>query len=93
MKIWQWFKNKAGRIISSAGVLLSGVETFDITPIKDPLEGFIGHKGVMGLTVALFLASYIRHQYVANQHPKLDGSGIQVKEGTECIIKGNNITP
>ena len=68
--IWIWAKAKAGRIISSIGVLLSGVETFDITPIKDPLEGFIGHKGVMGVTVALFVGSYIRHQWVASQYPK-----------------------
>jgi hypothetical protein len=66
----QWLKDKFGRIVSALGLLLSGIDTFDITPIKDPLEGFIGHKGVMGVTVALFLASYIRHQYVANQHPK-----------------------
>lgn len=66
----KWLRDKFGRIVSIAGTLLSGVETFDISPIKDPLEGFIGHKGVMGLTVALFVASYLRHQYVANLHPK-----------------------
>jgi len=76
-RIWQWFKNKLGRIVSSTGFLLSGVETFDISPIKGPLEGFIGHKGVMGVTVALFLASYIRHQYVASKHPKAPDEATQ----------------
>lgn len=70
MNVLQWLKDKLGRIVSALGTMLSGVETFDITSIKDPLEGFIGHKGVMGLTVMLFLASYVRHQYVASQHPK-----------------------
>lgn len=68
--IWSWMKGKFGRIVSALGLLLSGVDTFDISPIKDPLEGFIGHRGVMGITVMLFLASYARHQYVASQHPK-----------------------
>lgn len=67
----KWLRDKFGRIVSALGTMLSGVETFDVSPIKDPLEGFIGHRGVMGLTVALFLASYLRHQYIANQHPKV----------------------
>lgn len=69
IRFWIWCKNKLGRIISTVGVLLSGVETFDITPIKDPLEQLIGHKGVLAITVALFVASYVRHQMVANLHP------------------------
>lgn len=68
--IWTWAKAKFGRIVSAAGVLLSGVETLDISPIKDPLEGIIGHKGVLWITCGLFVASWFRHQWVANQHPK-----------------------
>jgi hypothetical protein len=67
--IWQWARNKCGRIVSAAGILLSGVETLDISPIKDPLEGIIGHKGVLWVTCGLFAASWFRHQWVANQHP------------------------
>lgn len=66
----QWFKNKFGRIVSTAGILLSGVETLNISAIKDPLEGLIGHKGVLWVTCGLFVASYVRHQLVANRHPK-----------------------
>lgn len=67
--IWTWTKNKFGRLVSALGILLSGIETFDITPIKDPLEQLFGHRVVLGITLGLFLASYIRHQYVASLHP------------------------
>lgn len=70
--LWLWLRNKFGRIVSSAGLLLSGVETLDISPIKDPLEGIIGHKGVLWITCGLFALSWARHQYVAGQHPKED---------------------
>lgn len=69
IKIWTWICNKFGRLISSLGIVLSGVETLDISAIKDPLEGLMGHKGVMAVTVALFVASYLRHQYVSSLHP------------------------
>ena len=69
---WTWSRNKFGRIVSTAGIFLSGVESLDISPIKDPLEGVIGHKGVLWVTLALFAASWARHQYVASQHPKAD---------------------
>ena len=68
--VWQWCVDKFGRLVSGAGVLLSGVEGFDITGIKEPLEGLLGHAWVLRITVGLFLLSYIRHQYVASQHPK-----------------------
>lgn len=70
--LWAWTKAKFGRIVSAAGVLLSSVETLDISPIKDPLEGLIGHKGVLWVTCGLFAASWLRHQWVASQHPKAD---------------------
>lgn len=67
--LWSWVRNKFGRLVSALGLLLSGVETLDISPIKDPLEGIIGHRGVLWVTLGLFAASYFRHQYVASLHP------------------------
>lgn len=67
---WTWFKAKFGRIVTGSGALLSAIEGFDITPIKDPIEGLLGHTWVLRITVALFLLSWGRHQYVASQHPK-----------------------
>ena len=64
---WAWCQNKFGRIVTTAGVFLSGVEGFDISPIKDPLEGLIGHTWILRITVALFLLSWIRHQQVASK--------------------------
>jgi hypothetical protein len=69
MNFIQWCRAKAGRIITAIGALLSGVENFDITPIKTPLEDFIGHRAVMGLIVLLFGLSWVRHQQIANRHP------------------------
>lgn len=68
--IWDFLKDKCGRLVSGIGILLSGIEGFDITAIKDPLEGLLGHQWVLRITVALFLLSFARHQWVANQHPK-----------------------
>lgn len=76
MKAWlqkliTWFRNKYGRIITFLGFALSGIETFDITPIRDPLESIIGHVGVSIATVACFVLSFIRHQQVAQRVTKL----------------------
>ena len=68
MSLSTWVRAKVGRLVTGLGVLLSGVESFDITPIKDPLESLITHQGVQVVTVLLFLASFARHQMVANQH-------------------------
>lgn len=68
MKLGVYIKAKLGRLITGAGVLLGSIETLDISVIKDPLEGIIGHKGVQIVVVGLFIASFARHQYVANQH-------------------------
>lgn len=65
--IWQWFKDKLGRITTAAGIALQGIETVDISAIKDPLESFLGHKGVQGVIIGLFMVSYLRHQYVAKK--------------------------
>lgn len=62
-----WFRNKFGRIVTAAGFLLTSVEGFDISPIKDPLEGILGHIWVLRITVALFLLSWFRHQYTASK--------------------------
>jgi hypothetical protein len=64
-----WLRAKYGRIVTTAGFLLSGIETFDITPIRDPLENLIGHVGVSVATIACFVLSFLRHQQVANRHP------------------------
>lgn len=71
MKLWTWVKAKFGRIVSGLGVLLAGAD-LDISPVKDSLEGLIGHAWVQAITVGLFLASWARHQWVASQHPKID---------------------
>jgi len=65
--VWTWIKNKLGRIVAVTGFLLQGIETIDISSIKDPLESFLGHKGVQAIIVGLFVASYLRHQYIANK--------------------------
>lgn len=67
MNAWIWFKNKLGRITTAFGFLLQGIETVDISAIKDPLEALIGHKGVQGIIIGLFVISYLRHQYVASK--------------------------
>lgn len=67
LDLWTWTKAKVGRIITATGVFVSGIETFDITPVKDPLESFIGHKGVQALVISLFVFSFVRHQYVASK--------------------------
>ena len=64
-----WIRNKFGRIVTLLGVLLQGVDTFDITPIKQPIEDLIGHRWLQVLIVGLFVLSYLRHQYVASKHP------------------------
>lgn len=71
MNIWQWVKDKFGRVITAFGGLLA-LADLDISPIRDNLEGFLSHKQVQAVTVVLFIASYVRHQLVANQHPKPD---------------------
>ena len=70
-KLIAWARNKYGRAITTVGFFLSGIETFDITPIKDPLESIIGHVGVSIATVACFVLSFLRHQQVANRVTKL----------------------
>ena len=66
----RWFRDKFGRIVTAVGVLLQGVDTFDITPVKQPIEDLIGHRWLQVLIVALFVLSYLRHRYVASLHPK-----------------------
>lgn len=80
-KFIQWIRNKAGRIISSLGALLAGAD-LDISPVKDSLEGLLSHKGVQFITVALFLGSWLRHQWVASQHPKVDPLPAPTPEST-----------
>lgn len=65
--VWTWFRNKLGRITTGAGIILQGIETIDISVIKDPLESFLGHKGVQAIIIGLFVLSFVRHQVVANK--------------------------
>lgn len=55
--------------MTASGGLLA-LADLDVSPIRDNLEGFLSHKAVQGLTAALFIASFVRHQFVASQHPK-----------------------
>lgn len=70
-KLVAWARDKYGRIITAAGFLLSGVESFDISPIRDPLESVIGHVGVSIATIGCFVLSFLRHQQVAGRVTKL----------------------
>lgn len=70
-----WCRNKYGRIVTAVGAVFSSIETFDITAIKDPLEGMFGrwgHQIVMGLTVGLFVLSWARHQQIAKRVSALE---------------------
>jgi len=67
-RFYQWFKNKLGRLITASGGLLA-IADLDISPIQGNLEAFLSHKQAQAVTVALFLASYFRHQFVASKHP------------------------
>jgi len=73
MKYWQsfktWVKAKFGRIVTAVGAALASVDMLDISAIKDPLEGLLGHKGVQAVVVGLFAASWLRHQYAASKNP------------------------
>ena len=66
---WAWLRAKFGRLVTASGGLLA-LADLDVSPIRDNLEGFLSHKAVQGLTAALFIASFVRHQIVANQHPQ-----------------------
>lgn len=67
--MWQWIKAKFGRITTALGSLVT-LADLDISPIRDQLEGFLSHKAVQTLTAALFVASFLRHHWVASQNPK-----------------------
>ena len=69
MKIWQWMKAKFGRLVTAAGGLVA-LADLDIPPIKDNLEGWLSHKEVQALTALLFVASFLRHHWVAQQTPR-----------------------
>jgi len=68
--VWQWIKNKAGRITTAVGGFLAGVQVFDLSLVKQPLVDFVGDhwatKLVSGAALLCFLLSYWRHQHVAN---------------------------
>lgn len=68
MNIGQWLRDKFGRIVSGLGFLLQGSD-LDISPIKPSLESIFNHRTVEIMVAVLFALSWIRHQYVASQHP------------------------
>lgn len=67
--LWQWVRNKFGRLVTAVGGVVA-LADLDISPIKDNLESWLTHKEVQAVTVTLFVASYLRHHWVASQNPK-----------------------
>lgn len=67
--IIQWLKAKFGRITTALGGLMT-LADLDISPIRDSLEGWMSHKWVQAVTAGLFIASFLRHHWVAQQTPK-----------------------
>lgn len=82
-KVWQWCKNKYGRIVTTIGTFLGMVSAFDIGPVKQPLSDLVGDhmatKIVSGGALLCLVLSFIRHQQVANRHPAPDPSGQPVQ--------------
>lgn len=72
-KLWNWAKNKFGRITTSFGALLMGLEVVDLNPAKPWLVDLFSEKVasriVAGVAAFFFALSYVRHQVVANKHP------------------------
>lgn len=72
-RFWRWARNKAGRITTSIGATLMGLEVVDLNPAKPWLTNLFSEKvadRVIAGTAAFFFAlSYVRHQIVANRHP------------------------
>lgn len=69
MKLWIWVKNKFGRLVTACGGLIA-LADLDVSPIKDSLETWLSHKEVQAVTAILFVASFLRHHWVAQQTPK-----------------------
>ena len=69
--LWSWVRNKFGRIVSGLGFLLQCAD-LDISPIKSSIESLFSHQTVEWIVVVLFAFSWVRHQWVASQHPKAD---------------------
>lgn len=65
-----WLRDKTGRLVTAFGGLLALLD-LDISPMKDTLESLMSHKDVQFITLALFVGSYLRHQYIASQHLKV----------------------
>lgn len=66
---WAWLQGKFGRLVTASGSLLA-LADLDISPVRENLEGFLSHKAVQGMTAVLFVASFLRHHWVAQQNPK-----------------------
>lgn len=79
--VWTWVRNKFGRIVSGLGFLLQGSD-LDISPIKPSIEALFSHQTVEWIVVALFAFSWLRHQWVASQHPQTVPLPAPVREAT-----------
>lgn len=71
--LWQWCKNKYGRIVTTLGAFFTSVSLFDVGPIKQPLADLVGeHRAtqiVSALALLCIVLSFARHQQIANKHP------------------------
>lgn len=67
MKAWKWIKDKFGRLVTACGGLIA-LADLDISPIRDSLEAWMSHKAVQVVTAGLFIASFLRHHWVAQQN-------------------------
>ena len=70
-KAYGWLKDKLGRVLMALGAAISAVDGFDITGIKEPLVKLLGEGRVAYLTVALFVAGFLRNQHVAVKYSAL----------------------
>lgn len=72
--LWTWTKNKFGRLTTGIGTTLMGLEVFDANPMKpwltDLFDEKVATRIVAGIAGFFFVLSFVRHQVVANKHPK-----------------------
>jgi hypothetical protein len=69
-KLVTWAKAKFGRLVTAIGGSLFIIDGFDISSIKGPLTDLIGATPVKIIICVCFVASFVRHQYIASQAGK-----------------------
>lgn len=80
--IWLWLCNKFGRIVTFFGAVVASLEAFDVSVIRDPLADLFGtrsSKFVSGTALLCLLLSFMRHSWVASQHPPDNGNNTMPK--------------